>query len=791
MMMKKQLHRSRLQTATLVLAVLFLAALLPFVGPKAMAQESPPLHPAFPLLDADGGHVLDSGQPLSTMTTCGQCHDTEFISTHSFHSDVGLNAISAPGNRESGQPWDSSPGLFGKWNPITYNYLSPAGDERVDLTTAGWIKQFGNRHAGGGPAETSRSGESLLDLPVDETNVETSIVDPETGELVSWDWQESGTVEMNCFLCHWPDPNNEARINALQAGEFQWANSATLVGSGIVDENDGLLEWSDKAFDEDGNLQAEFINVKDPSNENCGLCHGLVHVEPQTPTVLSGCTPDQWGTITTGQIMSPQKINQSGINIENKQEIDRSWDIHTERVVGCTDCHYSLNNPIYYEETEATRPDHLIFDPRRIDLGEYLYRPLHQFAKGESAEGSLAPQFDNTLRRCESCHDASGTHSWLPYTDQHLGALSCESCHVPKMYAPARQSNDWTVLTEDATPVTSCRGVEGEGPTLASVLVTGFEPVLLPRESADGEMRLAPYNLVSSWFWVYGDPERPVPYRDLQAAWFDEDGAYHQDILDLFDDSGDGMLDDGELLIDNAEKETVIANHLEDLGLDNPRIQAETRPYSINHNVTHGEWATRECATCHSEDSRLAGAMTLSDRSPGGVVPTFVSSTSTNFSGEMISAEDGQLIFQPRTADANIYIMGHNNVQLVDILGALIFVATTLGVLIHAGMRFISARRNPPPEPELHEVYMYSIYERLWHWLQTAVIFILLFTGLIIHKPDIFGIFSFRYVVQVHNIMAFLLVANAALALFYNLVSGEIKQYLPEPRGFFNRAKTK
>jgi thiosulfate reductase cytochrome b subunit len=486
--------------------------------------------------------------------------------------------------------------------------------------------------------------------------------------------------------------------------------------------------------------------------------------------------------------MSPQKINQSGINIENKQDINRSWDIHTERVVGCTDCHYSLNNPIYYEETDATRPDHLIFDPRRIDLGEYLYRPLHQFAKGQSAEGSLAPQFDNTLRRCESCHDASTTHTWLPYTDKHMGALSCESCHVPNMYAPARQSNDWTVLTEDAKPVTSCRGVEGAGPTMASVLVTGFEPVLLPRESADGNMRLAPHNLVSSWFWVYDDSERPVPYRDLEAAWFDEDGAYHGDILDVFDLNRDGVIDDAELVIDNDEKEAVVITRLAGLGLENPRIQAETRPYSINHNITHGEWAIKDCTTCHSEDSRLAAAISLSDRSPGGVVPTFINNGSTDLSGEMVTADDGQVLFQPRTADAGIYILGHNNVQLVDILGALIFVGTVLGVFIHGGLRFISARRNPPQEPKLHEVYMYTVYERLWHWLQTAVIFILLFTGLIIHKPDIFSIFSLRYVVQVHNVMAFLLVANATLALFYNLASGGIQQYLPEPRGFFNRA---
>jgi thiosulfate reductase cytochrome b subunit len=43
-------------------------------------------------------------------------------------------------------------------------------------------------------------------------------------------------------------------------------------------------------------------------------------------------------------------------------------------------------------------------------------------------------------------------------------------------------------------------------------------------------------------------------------------------------------------------------------------------------------------------------------------------------------------------------------------------------------------------------------------------------------------------VVLVHNVMAAILVVNAALAAFYHLASGEIKQFLPRPRGFFNQA---
>ncbi|MCA9950391.1 MAG: cytochrome b/b6 domain-containing protein [Anaerolineales bacterium] len=753
----------------------------------AVVINNPPLHPTFPMLDADGENVLDSGKPVSTMTTCGSCHDTTFIESHSFHADVGLTAY-APDVQTSGQPWDSSPGLFGKWNPLTYGYLSPEGDERVDLTTVDWLRTLGVRHVGGGPATTSREGEPLTSLSPDANSVETSVVDPETQELVPWDWTESGTVEMNCFLCHMSQPNNAARKDALHAGDFAWANSATLLGSGILTQTNAAYTWNPDAFDADGELAPEMVGIQDPGNENCGLCHGLVHVDAQTPAVLDGCTPEQWSTITTGQIMSPQKISHSGINVADKEELRRSWDIHTERVVNCTDCHYSLNNPVYYQENDGTRPDHLTFDPRRIDLGEYLYRPLHQFAKGQSAEGTLAPEFDNSLRRCESCHDAGSTHTWLPYTDQHMSALSCESCHIPKMYASARQTVDWTVLNTEGQPQSDCRGMEGDGETFATVLVTGYEPVLLPRDNGDGSTPLAPHNLITSFYWVYGNPERPVPQRDLEAAWLDAEGNYHADILDLFDGDGDGVLADAELQIDNTDKEKLIAGRLADLGLDNPHISGEIRPYSINHNVTHGEWATKECATCHSEESRITQPMLLAAYTPGGVSPSFVDNGTTNFNGEIISAADGGLYYQPRTENDNLYVLGHNSVSTIDRLGALIFVLTLIGVVVHGGLRFVAARRHPHPTPQLEEVYMYTMYERLWHWLQTTVILVLIFTGLIIHKPDIFGAFSFRYVVQLHNVMALILVANAALALFYHLASGEIKQYLPEPKGFFNQA---
>ena len=50
------------------------------------ATQGSPLHPSFALLDMEGQNVLDSGQAVSTMQTCGQCHDTQFIASHNFHA---------------------------------------------------------------------------------------------------------------------------------------------------------------------------------------------------------------------------------------------------------------------------------------------------------------------------------------------------------------------------------------------------------------------------------------------------------------------------------------------------------------------------------------------------------------------------------------------------------------------------------------------------------------------------------------------------------------------------------
>ena len=145
------------------------------------------------------------------------------------------------GQTTSGKPWDASNGLFGKWDPLTYRYLSQTGDERLDLTTAEWLMVNGARIAGGGPAVTSRDGQPLTSLAPDPDNPETSLLDPPPARPSPGTGQKSGVLEMNCFLCHTPNPNNAARIAAIQAGKFGGANTATLLGTGSWSRSaDGL-----------------------------------------------------------------------------------------------------------------------------------------------------------------------------------------------------------------------------------------------------------------------------------------------------------------------------------------------------------------------------------------------------------------------------------------------------------------------------------------------------------------------------------------------------------------------
>ncbi|AJQ92987.1 cytochrome b/b6 domain-containing protein [Gynuella sunshinyii] len=189
---------------------------------------------------------------------------------------------------------------------------------------------------------------------------------------------------------------------------------------------------------------------------------------------------------------------------------------------------------------------------------------------------------------------------------------------------------------------------------------------------------------------------------------------------------------------------------------------------AIHHNV-NTQTAVRACQDCHSDQSKLLQPITQAPVNltlPAGFV-----------------VADGL----PDLTAAGIYLLGSNAVPMADWLGLALLVATVAGVFAHGMGRYLAWRRLGAHREPRRRVYMYSRYERLWHWLQAAAILLLLITGAVIHKPYLFAWISFPYMVQIHNVLGFILLVNAVLALFYHLASGEIRQFIPMPADLFVR----
>ena len=702
------------------------------------------MHPKVPLRDAAGKLVKDTGDPLSLAVTCGMCHDVNYINNHSDHANAGYGKTGIPGKSHS---WAAGKGFFGGWNLYDYDRID--ADEEGGPDVDAWLTRYGGRHVGGGPAAES--------------------------------------VEMNCLLCHTTTVGLDNRVEQLAEEEFDWANSALLINLGLLTNDDGDWSWNEEAFDLDGSAANNQLPIQKPTDENCGACHGVVDNNLEKPLLLPDDITKARTSILTGQVFSPQKLNITGLNISGKEDLSRPFDVHAARVVSCVNCHYSLNNPSYYQRFDENQPAHLEFDPRRLTITEYIKKPLHQFAKGSSSQG-LASVTENSLRRCESCHKEESIHDWLPYKERHFVAVACESCHIPELYAPTLKSVDWTLPDPEGNPVLEFRNSTTDY-AASDNLLTKFVPVLLPRENVGGAKKLAPYNLVTGWYWLAGEEDEIAPIaRETLIETFTDGSDYNEDILELFDTDQDGILSDVERRLDSEEKIALLTAALEEAEVVSPRLVGETTTYEVSHNVVNGKWATRDCQDCHHYDSLVDATIALASYSPGGITPEFLNGHTADMGGSIEQLDSGEVVYRADANASGFYILGLDSVPLFDLLGMLMFFGVSLGVTAHAIARKIASSRRGPSQHKYRKEYIYDAYERMWHWLQAGSILILLITGLIIHKPHLFGIFSFAYMVEVHNIVGFILLANAALALFYNLASGEIKQYLPEPKGFIGRS---
>ncbi|MDD4881320.1 MAG: cytochrome b/b6 domain-containing protein [Gallionellaceae bacterium] len=76
-----------------------------------------------------------------------------------------------------------------------------------------------------------------------------------------------------------------------------------------------------------------------------------------------------------------------------------------------------------------------------------------------------------------------------------------------------------------------------------------------------------------------------------------------------------------------------------------------------------------------------------------------------------------------------------------------------------------------------NRIYLFKVFERIWHWSQATLIILLLITGFEVHGS--YQILGFETAVNTHTTLAWTLVGLWLFAIFWHFTTGEWKQYIP------------
>jgi formate dehydrogenase gamma subunit len=540
----------------------------------------------------------------------------------------------------------------------------------------------------------------------------------------------------------------------------------------------GKINWTAAAFEPDGKLKRQWLKISKPTAANCGTCHGLA-TPPEGPVAIPrdyrttayplSSQPSGHHLLTRqeGAIFSAQDVSAALLNLSGKQKLNYPWDVHALKVLQCTDCHYAPNDPQHLGA--EPRPTALLRgEPRREKLSVYLQKPDHRLLTAN----------------CQTCHDPMKGHAFLPYPARHFEMVACQSCHVPRQFGPAEQMIDATLLDESGNPLVAYRGFTGEPTNLNTLYTQGSVPPLMPlRVSGPSgtSVRLTPANPVGRWYWSSGDSREPLPREVLQNALM-MNGHYRPELIAALDQNRNGKLERAELKLDTKAKRLVVEQLLAAAGVKNPTIQAGVSLHKISHGVAGKKQALSDCAACHEPNSRLKNTVVLASYLPGGQVPPW--KNGKDFSGRIVTTVNGAVALQADPGiEQTFHVFGSPARNSPDQVGLLMLIGVVLAVAAHAGYRLMTRGRRVQHAYSTRREYLFSAYERLWHWVMALSVVVLIITGLQIHFPGSIRLLGAANAVATHNFFAVVMMVNAFLALFYYLATAAIRQFLPRREG--------
>ena len=361
------------------------------------------------LYDFDNRKITpDSDRPYSSWRTCGRCHDYETIS-HGWHFNA-FDPDAVAGRR--GEPWIWTDGVTGTQLPLSYRDWSHTFDPRkLGITKWEMTKQFGGRIPGGqvGMEPTATTEETEADDPESGGDGEQSTDDAaadaedqteEEEEAVVNRWPFSGSLEIDCMVCHAVPGvyDFNARRDQIANENFAWAATAGL-GIGAVDGDVSRIK-------DDADLEDEATQAKIPKvtyDARRFAADGTVFMDLIRQPDSNACY----------QCHSNRAVDENGI----QPRWIHDEDVHLRAGMLCTDCH---RNGIDHHIVRG-------FDGETHPGGQ----PVETLSCSGCHLGGTSDQPDSVPtdvhRRAGRLGSPQPLHAGLP--PLHFEKLSCTACH--------------------------------------------------------------------------------------------------------------------------------------------------------------------------------------------------------------------------------------------------------------------------------------------------------------------------------------------------------------------------
>ncbi len=649
--------------------------------------DKPVEHPAIPLLDEDGKHVLESGKPYSPRKSCAGsgCHDYDKI-TSAYHFEMGRDEANDKFglfNDFLGAKSLVSPGWFGGFNcmggsiPTFLANKNNSYKEMIrDYGAAGFIG-CSSCHVGGGFGEKDREGIRYTErdpatIPPwdgdyynrgsDENNQKT-----DKSVVAKWNWHKSGLLEADCMWCHMsPDgisvPDERmtgsrgimsdyrgARREFISGGWFRYAANTAWEFLPTVDgkkpltvervwededytlktgeDGNPVIHWNREAFDENGRIHVNMIRF--PESENCMACHRTSN----SRRGFYGYGDD-----------ARMELGEDGTLVEDyKDDVHKGADLakywHGESRVmdNCNVCH----SHAYLK----TRHENINLDQD------------HNFMKGNSdmdIRNDL--DFSADLRTCEYCHvegrNPDGEKPIIPSGQETMLAAHLERWkNSGYMTGYSQQSLNRVVQTHfDVLNCQTCHitGKQSRGKPL--------QIMYRYRDDVDGKRKIITYNPRLRYLWidtVTGWALTRYERGLVAKKQLDEEGNEIKDgrnfVFDIFDPEtgeklpgsvlgrvshgsmrlGDPTGADGYRSLKRAYDKLMKLRHGPQLKGRQPDVKLvwlESNEYIISHNVRPAADAV-PCGDCHAQ--KQSGAYSSLLKTDGILGPGHVKEVAT------------------------------------------------------------------------------------------------------------------------------------------------------------------